>query len=47
MAEKAWLEISVLMLVYVTKSYYTILSDFRRTPFLYKSTLNNLFDSFT
>ena len=43
MAEKAWLEISIfeacVMRKYVTKSYYTILSDFGRTPFLYKSTL--------
>ena len=46
MAEKAWLEISIfeasVMRKYVTKSYYTILSDFGRTPFLYKSTLMTL-----
>ena len=44
MAEKAWLEISIfeacVMRKYVTKSYYTILSDFGRTPFLYKATHN-------
>ena len=43
MAEKAWLQISsfeaCVIRKYVTKSYYTILSDFGRTPFLYKSTL--------
>ena len=49
MAEKAWLEISIfeacVMRKYVTKSYYTILSDFGRTSFLYKSTLK-LFGDF-
>ena len=45
MAEKAWLEISIfeacVMHKYVTNSYYTILSDFRQTPFLYNSTLKD------
>ena len=47
MAEKAWLQISFFEAFgrrkHVTNSYYIISSDFRRTPFLYKSTLKDYF----